>query len=208
MKIDSIKVFGERHSGTNAIGYFVGKNFNLKFKHYDFLGWKHRLAPQQAEWEKFEVKNCLFIFCIRNPYSWLKAMHKEPYYEHYPKIKELSFEEFIKFSIEDYENAIAMWNQKNLSYLQMSAEVPHSIVIPVETFHRSQENIHAELQKIADKPNTPFIPMNEYVNGKGRHDNEDIKSSLAIPNIDTSTLELIRASLSDEVMKKCNYQEV
>ena len=153
----------------------MGKNFNLKFNHYDFLGWKHRLAPQQAEWEKFEVKNCLFIFCIRNPYSWLKAMHKEPYYEHYPKIKELSFEEFIKFSIEDYENAIVMWNQKNLSYLQMSAEVPHSIVIPVETFHRSQENIHAELQKIADKPNTPFIPMNEYVNGRGRHDNKDIK---------------------------------
>ena len=205
MKIDSIKVFGERHSGTNAIGYFVRKNFNLKFNHYDFLGWKHRLAPLQAEWEKFEVKNCLFIFCIRNPYSWLKAMHKEPYYEHYPKIKELSFEEFIKFSIEDYENAIVMWNQKNLSYLQMSAEVPHSIVIPVETFHRSQENIHAELQKIADKPNTPFIPMNEYVNGRGRHDNKDIKSALAIPNIDASTTELIRASLSDEVMKKCNY---
>ena len=172
MKIDSIKVFGERHSGTNAIGYFVGKNFNLRANRYDFLGWKHRLAPKQSEWEKFEVKNCLFIFCIRNPYSWLKAMHKEPYYEHYPKIKELSFEEFIKFSIEDYENAIVMWNQKNLSYLQMSAEVPHSIVIPVETFHRSQENIHAELQKIADKPNTPFIPMNEYVNGRGRHDNK------------------------------------
>jgi len=205
LKIDSIKVFGERHSGTNAIGYFVGKNFNLRANRYDFLGWKHRLAPQQAEWEKFEVKNCLFIFCIRNPYSWLKAMHKEPYYEHYPKIKELSFEEFIKFSIEDYENAIVMWNQKNLSYLQMSAEVPHSIVIPVETFHCSQENIHAELQKIADKPNTPFIPMNEYVNGRGRHDNKDIKSALAIPNIDASTTELIRASLSDKVMKKCNY---
>ena len=164
MKIDSIKVFGERHSGTNAIGYFVGKNFNLRANRYDFLGWKH-----------------------------------------YPKIKELSFEEFIKFSIEDYENAIVMWNQKNLSYLQMSAEVPHSIVIPVETFHCSQENIHAELQKIADKPNTPFIPMNEYVNGRGRHDNKDIKSALAIPNIDASTTELIRASLSDEVMKKCNY---
>ena len=205
MKIDSIKVFGERHSGTNAIGYFVGKNFNLRANRYDFLGWKHRLAPKQSEWEKFEVKNCLFIFCIRNPYSWLKAMHKEPYYEHYPKIKELSFEEFIKFSIEDYENAIAMWNQKNLSYLQMAAEVPHSIIIPVETFHRSQENIHAELQKIVDKPNTPFIPMNQYVNGRGHHDNKDIKSALAIPNIDAGTIELIRASLSDEVMRKCNY---
>ena len=203
--IDSIKVFGERHSGTNAIGYFAGQNFNLQTKRHDFLGWKHRLAPEREEWSKFDVESCLFIFCLRNPYSWLQAMHKEPYYEHYPKIKELSFEEFIKFSIEDYENAIVMWNQKNLSYLQMSAEVPHSIVIPVETFHRSQENIHAELQKIADKPNTPFIPMNEYVNGRGRHDNKDIKSALAIPNIDASTTELIRASLSDEVMKKCNY---
>ena len=88
--IDSIKVFGERHSGTNAIGYFAGKNFDLQFKHYNFLGWKHRLAPEQEEWSKFDVESCLFIFCLRNPYSWLQAMHKEPYYEHYPKIKELS----------------------------------------------------------------------------------------------------------------------
>jgi len=47
LKIDSIKVFGERHSGTNAIGHFAGKNFNLKFQHYDFLGWKHRLASKK-----------------------------------------------------------------------------------------------------------------------------------------------------------------
>jgi len=33
LSINSIKIFGERHSGTNAIGYFAGKNFNLKFQH-------------------------------------------------------------------------------------------------------------------------------------------------------------------------------
>ena len=82
--IDSIKVFGERHSGTNAIGYFAGQNFNLETKRHDFLGWKHRLAPEREEWSKFDVESCLFIFCLRNPYSWLQAMHKEPYYEHYP----------------------------------------------------------------------------------------------------------------------------
>ena len=42
-------------------------------------------------------------------------MHQEPYYDHYPKIKELSFDQFVQFSIEDYENAIAMWNQKMLA---------------------------------------------------------------------------------------------
>jgi hypothetical protein len=30
LKIDSIKVFGERHSGTNAIGYFAGKKFQFE----------------------------------------------------------------------------------------------------------------------------------------------------------------------------------
>ena len=206
--IDSIKVFGERHSGTNAIGYFAGKNFNLQFKHYDFLGWKHRLAPEQTEWSKFDVESCLFIFCLRNPYSWLQAMHKDPYYEHYPKIKELSFEDFLKFSIEDYENSIAMWNQKNASYLRMALEAPNSIIIAVEKFYNSQEKIHGNLQKILNKPNTPFIPMHDYVNGRGRHDDKDIESSLALPNLDQSIIEIIHASLSDEIMEKCNYQKL
>ena len=177
--IDSIKVFGERHSGTNAIGYFAGQNFNLQTKRHDFLGWKHRLAPEREEWSKFDVESCLFIFCLRNPYSWLQAMHKEPYYEHYPKIKELSFEDFLKFSIEDYENSIAMWNKKNSSYQRMAKEVPNSIIINVEEFHSSQEKIHADLQQVLGVDNSPVIPMNEYVNGRGRHTDKDIQSALA-----------------------------
>ena len=206
--IDSIKVFGERHSGTNAIGYFAGQNFNLQTKRHDLLGWKHRLAPERAEWSKFDVESCLFIFCLRNPYSWLQAMHKEPYYEHYPKIKELSFEDFLKFSIEDYENSIIMWNKKNLSYQRMAKEVPNSIIINVEEFHSAQEKIHADLKKVLGIDNSPFIPMNEYVNGRGRHTDKDIQSALTIPSFKKNITELIHASLSEEVMEQCNYIKV
>ena len=206
--IDSIKVFGERHSGTNAIGYFAGQNFNLQTKRHDFLGWKHRLAPEQEEWSKFDVESCLFIFCLRNPYSWLQAMHKEPYYEHYPKIKELSFEDFLKFSIEDYENSIAMWNKKNLSYQRMAKEVPNAVIVKVEEFHSSQEKIHADLKQILGVDNSPVIPMNEYVNGRGRHTDKDIQSALAIPSFKKNITELIHAFLSDEVMEQCNYIKV
>lgn len=205
LSINSIKVFGERHSGTNAIGYFAGKNFNLKFQHYDFLGWKHRLAPQKAEWLKYDVHSCLFIFCLRNPYSWLQSMHKEPYYDHYPKIKELSFNEFIQFSIEDYENCIAMWNQKNKSYLRMAKEVPNAIIIRVEDFHSSQPNFHTKVASLLDKKETPFIPMNDYVNGRGWHKQNNISASLEIPKLNTQLIEVINSSLSMEIMKKCNY---
>ena len=206
MKINSIKVFGERHTGTNAIGYFVGKNFNLKFLHYDFLGWKHRLAPKKDEWSKFDVQNCLFIFCIRNPYSWIQAMHREPYYDHYPKIKDLSLQEFVQFSIEDYENCIEMWNQKNDSYFRMSNEVPNSIIVNVEDFHADQNTFHKNLADLLNSQDLPLIKMNDYVNGRGRHEKKDIASSLEVPELDKSVVKIINSFLSLETMKKCNYK--
>ena len=206
MKINSIKVFGERHTGTNAIGYFVGKNFNLKFLHYDFLGWKHRLAPKKDEWLKFDVQNCLFIFCIRNPYSWIQAMHREPYYDHYPKIKDLSLQEFVQFSIEDYENCIEMWNQKNDSYFRMSNEVPNSIIVNVEDFHANQNTFHKNLTDLLNSQDLPLIKMNDYVNGRGRHEKKDIASSLEVPELDKSVVKIINSFLSLETMKKCNYK--
>jgi hypothetical protein len=206
LKINSIKVFGERHTGTNAIGYFVGKNFNLKFLHYDFLGWKHRLAPKKDEWLKFDVQNCLFIFCIRNPYSWIQAMHREPYYEHYPKIKDLSLQEFVQFSIEDYENCIEMWNQKNDSYFRMSNEVPNSIIVNVEDFHANQNTFHKNLTDLLNSQDLPLIKMNDYVNGRGRHEEKDIASSLEVPELDKSVVKIINSFLSLETMKKCNYK--
>ena len=206
MKINSIKVFGERHTGTNAIGYFVGKNFNLKFLHYDFLGWKHRLAPKKDEWSKFDVQNCLFIFCIRNPYSWIQAMHREPYYDHYPKIKDLSLQEFVQFSIEDYENCIEMWNQKNDSYFRMSNEVPNSIIVNVEDFHADQNTFHKNLADLLNSQDLPLIKMNDYVNGRGWHEKKDIASSLEVPELDKSVVKIINSFLSFETMKKCNYK--
>jgi hypothetical protein len=206
LKINSIKVFGERHTGTNAIGYFVGKNFNLKFLHYDFLGWKHRLAPKKDEWSKFDVQNYLFIFCIRNPYSWIQAMHREPYYDHYPKIKDLSLQEFVQFSIEDYENCIEMWNQKNDSYFRMSNEVPNSIIVNVEDFHADQNTFHKNLADLLNSQDLPLIKMNDYVNGRGRHEKKDIASSLEVPELDKSVVKIINSFLSLETMKKCNYK--
>ena len=61
-------------------------------------------------------------------------MHKEPYSNHYPKLKELDFIEFISAQIEDYRNTITLWNEKNQSYLDMSKEIDKSICINVEDF--------------------------------------------------------------------------
>ena len=143
---------------------------------------------------------------MRNPYSWLQAMHREPYYDHYPKIKDLSLESFVQFSIEDYENCIAMWNQKNDSYFRMSEEVPNSIIINVEDFHADQKKFHVCMADGLNRQDLPLVKMNDYVNGRGRHEQKDITSSLLVPALEKSLIKMINSFLSTETMKKCNYK--
>ena len=133
-------------------------------------------------------------------------MHREPYYDHYPKMKDLSLEDFIQFSIEDYENCISMWNQKNDSYFRMSDEIPHSIIINVEDFNVDQGKFHANIADILNRHDMPLVKMNSYVNGRGRHEQKDITSSLRVPKYDEKLVRIINSSLSEETMKKCNYE--
>lgn len=204
MIVQSFKIFGERHTGTNALSSFIIENFNIKFLYYDYLGWKHRLAPNETEIQKFATQETIFLFTFRNPYSWLKAMHRDPYYYHYPKITELNFFEFVQFQIEDYENLIMLWNQKNLSYLEMINKVPISMLVKVEDFHNDQQSY---FNKISSKIefNGNFIPMERYLNGRGQSSDKSVTESLSIPNLSREEIEVINRYLDKDLMKELNY---
>ncbi len=204
MIVQSFKIFGERHTGTNALSSFIIENFNIKFLYYDYLGWKHRLAPNETEIQKFATQETIFLFTFRNPYSWLKAMHRDPYYYHYPKITELNFFEFVQFQIEDYENLIMLWNQKNLSYLEMINKVPISMLVKVEDFHNDQQSY---FDKISSKIefNGNFIPMERYLNGRGQSSDKSVTESLTIPSLSREEIEVINHYLDKDLMKVLNY---
>ncbi len=204
MIVQSFKIFGERHTGTNALSSFIIENFNIKFLYYDYLGWKHRLAPNETEIQKFATQETIFLFTFRNPYSWLKAMHRDPYYYHYPKITELNFFEFVQFQIEDYENFIMLWNQKNLSYLEMINKVPISMLVKVEDFHNDQQSY---FDKISSKIefNGNFIPMERYLNGRGQSSDKSVTESLSIPSLSREEIEVINHYLDKDLMKELNY---
>lgn len=204
MIVQSFKIFGERHTGTNALSSFIIENFNIKFLYYDYLGWKHRLAPNETEIQKFATQETIFLFTFRNPYSWLKAMHRDPYYYHYPKITELNFFEFVQFQIEDYENLIMLWNQKNLSYLEMINKVPISMLVKVEDFHNDQQSY---FNKISSKIefNGNFIPMERYLNGRGQSSDKSVTESLTIPSLSREEIEVINHYLDKDLMKELNY---
>ena len=204
MLVQSFKIFGERHTGTNALSSFIIENFNIKFLYYDYLGWKHRLAPNETEIQKFATQETIFLFTFRNPYSWLKAMHRDPYYYHYPKITELNFFEFVQFQIEDYENLIMLWNQKNSSYLEMINKVPISMLVKVEDFHNDQKSYFNRISSKIEF-NGNFIPMDRYLNGRGQSSDKSVTESLSIPNLSSEEIEVINHYLDKDLMKELNY---
>jgi hypothetical protein len=131
-------------------------------------------------------------------------MHRDPYYYHYPKITELNFFEFVQFQIEDYENLIMLWNQKNSSYLEMINKVPISMLVKVEDFHNDQQSY---FNKISSKIgfNGNFIPMDRYLNGRGQSSDKSVKESLSIPNLSREEIEVINRYLDKDLMKQLNY---
>lgn len=170
------KFMGERHTASNAIAQFTIDNFRTYVVANAYLGWKHRKAPQKEEWLEREIEttkgvainanNTLFVLTIRNPLSWLRAMHREPYCWHQPELKGLPFKRFLMNPIEDYRNPIVMWNEKYRSYLRFADEVPYSIFLSLEEFRSDQYAIFKRLKKQIPAKGG-FSPMVKYVSGEG-----------------------------------------
>lgn len=80
-KIEKVKIYGERNSGTNFISKLIKNNFkNIEFCKQTYnggTGWKHGIPKL----ELFEntLDNTLFIFIIRDLEPWLKSFYNTPY---------------------------------------------------------------------------------------------------------------------------------
>ncbi len=206
MGIEQIKIFGERHTASNAAAGLIQQNFSQRLLDYGFLGWKHRLAPQQKEWRKRDLSQTLVVVTVRNPYSWLKAMHRDPYNQHMPMLQKLPFVFFLQHSIEDYENVLQMWNQKYHAYLRLLEEVPHGMVIKAEELAADQADIFAKLQiELGENtPQTDFKPFERYVNGFGEQ-KKDYQQVTELPQLNQQEQDIIKQSLNADLMKQLGY---
>lgn len=114
--------------------YFIYETFEdvyYKISSPKYLGWKHELITPQRIQEIEAYKNPVhFIALIKNPYSWLLSLYRNPYG---PSEINTSFEQFLTEPFktlkrenhpEPFENPIILWNEKNKSYMQLKNDLP------------------------------------------------------------------------------------
>lgn len=208
------KLMGERHTASNVIAAFTMENFRVRVVANNYLGWKHRLAPEREEWLQGELattrgvsinyESTLFVFTVRHPLSWLRAMHREPYCWHQPELKELPFDVFLRNPIEDYRNLIVMWNQKYRSYLRFADEVPYSIFLRLEDFAADQYAVYKQLKsRIPAKGG--FSPMGDYISGKGVGLNQGPSDHKQDLNFSPEELSIVREFIDLELVEHFGY---
>lgn len=84
----SYQVIGERSSGTNFVSTLIGNNIQIEDCNY--LGWKH--APPHTQ---FIARDLLVIVSVRDPYDWIRSMHRKPWHTA-SYLRDLDFSEFIR----------------------------------------------------------------------------------------------------------------
>lgn len=208
------KFMCERHTSSNAIATFVIENFRVGVVGNNYLGWKHRLAPDRAEWLQQKVQttkgvdvnydSTLFVFTVRHPLGWLRAMHREPYAWHQPELKELPFERFLQNPIEDYRNPMVMWNQKYRSYLRLANEIPFSIFLRLEDFAADQYAVYQQLKGLIPAKGG-FSPLGEYISGKGIGEGRNVSDYKKDLTFSSEELSIVKEFIDLELVERLGY---
>jgi len=108
MRTPLIKIYGERHTGTNYLHRLMVRNFNVRllpgsvplliwslFPNREYirdgymrlaspftLGWKHALVDQKrlARNPLCRLGNVRFLTLTKNPYAWLLSLYRRPFH--------------------------------------------------------------------------------------------------------------------------------
>lgn len=166
-KVKSIKIIGERCSGTNYLELLLMRNFdNIEMcKRY---GSKHQMRKKLLI--KKILKKDLFIIIHRNPYDWIRSMHKEPH--HAPELLYMGFSKFIRnewktfdFSdwisinknqlenskiLEQFENIMQLRNDKLYYFLNLPIKEENIIHIRYEDLKNQKNQTLESIEKKFD----------------------------------------------------------
>jgi len=211
--INSIKIYGERNSGTIYLEKLLNANINHVKIHsgrYDGgTGWKHGFPKIHY----FKPKQTLFIFIIRDVESWLKSMFKQPYHYHIRKdiynfinrpllIKENRLDHDVNRTVFERGKILDIRYRKIIAYQHFFRRIPHGIIISLKYL---QENYTTFLELLRDEYK---INVNEEIKNITRHtkNNRNIKNRDHNVELDVNKVKINRRL--EQFVKKLNKEYI
>lgn len=193
---------------------------DLYFRHTynQNLGWKHsRVNSDRILKHNANLKEKIAVVSItKNPYSWLLSLHRRPYHQYYRNKPD--FESFLttpwKTLARDntdrvVASPIALWNIKNLSYLQL--EQSQALNLTTEEIFLDPKSVIEKISKIfsIQKSSDTFVDYQRST--KDSQKNGDYYRDYYLnekwrDKISAEAISIINASIDRELMTHFGYK--
>jgi hypothetical protein len=181
-EITKIQIFAERNTGSN----YLEKLLKLNFPKIEIVwtdGWKH--------WQNYKIfkdpnykgdPNTLYLIIERDPYDWVRSMHRKPHHIQNPSsnISEFIRQENITLkndltSFAKDPNLIELRNRKNKGYQLLKNKVKNYHDLKYEDLVSDPESQIVLISKILNT-NITFKPYKKIVNPhQGKSENKYVK---------------------------------
>ncbi|MEM9798645.1 MAG: hypothetical protein AAF919_19315 [Pseudomonadota bacterium] len=192
---------------TSADHYFT--------RHLDeTLGWKHCRVPVDRV-VAAAPEGLSFVCLVKNPYSWLASLHRNPYSNTRPA------EDFSTFIETPYPVVgrelmgpdpvppIAIWNAKVRSYLDLQAAHPRVAVLRYEDFLTDETGCLSELARICELPVPDEWMGYKRATKQGSKSQSEIRDYYLgkewLSRYDAAQLDLVNANLDADLARHFGY---
>ena len=239
-----LKLYGERNTGTNYLSRLLQTNLDVallggtaphalqhlrryfsdderlidayfRWSHPFNLGWKHAATSSHSQHPLNPARPTGFLFLVRNPYSWLLSLHKNPY--HQSPIKNMGFEAFLDRPWQIHQrdavaerplNPIQLWNVKVRSYLDFSDQ--RKILVRFEDLLENPEHWVAQIAHQFDaKPTQQYftnITPSTKTDGRRYDDYRDYyRHERWKEKLNTQLVERINRDLDQDLLTRLGY---
>ena len=164
--IQRIQIFGQRCSGTNFLEKLLLENFS-SIEIGNYYGFKH-LWNAKLKRPIREGDGIKIIIIVRNPYDWLRSVHREPH--HCPQLMARPLDVFIDEPLKAYKSK--NWNNHNRE-IRFSTINEENLI---EFFPNFIECRNAKMATFSNLINDyPFIYSINYEDLRDRTESELIK---------------------------------
>ncbi|MBT9317469.1 hypothetical protein [Leptothoe spongobia] len=188
----------------------------FEYKAAHLFGWKHSaiVADTLKKHPKFEETG--FIFLVKDPYTFIKSLHKRPYHalsklpKNIDKFLETPWPTLRRDNINTplLSTPIELWNYKVTSYLDFLEKNSNAILLRYESLLENHEYLFDVIEDkflLKAESRLPIVKSTKYDRMNTNDYQKKYLKTSPSSGLNSASLDLMRSVLDERLMKSCQY---
>lgn len=191
----------------------------FKYKAAHLFGWKHSalVADDLCNHPKFEETG--FIFLVKDPYAFIKSLHKRPYHtlveipKNIDKFLASPWPTLRRDNINSplLNTPIELWNYKVASYFEFLEKHSNAILLRYESLLENYELLFDVIEDkflLKSESRLSILKSTKYDRMSTNDYKKKYLKTNASSGLSSASIDLMRSTLNERLMEDCQYENL